>query len=198
MSRLVNKLVKQAGGWEAFLYSTLKDVVDKVGLNGFTGEGEEAVADAREIIEVYEKSIDSSKVQMNQVPSPQVKSVVEDVSKVKAEVNPVSQPEESKAESEKNPLPPPKAQRGVLNVDSYAGACQGELPIPDGHKMVNREAIYVATTTGLELGRSAEDGQIRGKGVSGHVNLSGVFRLVFTEADMGTAIMHYQIQQQEA
>lgn len=196
MSRLISKLVNDAGGWENFLYETLKDVCEKVGQNGFTGDGEEAIESANEILAAYSKQTNIPN--LSQSPSIKVQKDTTEVSKVKVEDKTVSESEESEEESEKSPLPPPRAERGILTVDSYAGACQGELTMPDGHLLVHRENIYITTTGGLELGRSTEDGQIRGKGVSGHVNLSGKFRLVFTEADMGTAIMHYQIQQQEA
>jgi hypothetical protein len=196
MSRLIGKLVKQAGGWEKFLYSTLKDVCEVAKVSDFSDEDAETILEANEILLAYEKSIGKE-----QISSAPVKNVVEDVSKSKVEDKPAAKTEEKapeKVEPEKKELPPPRAQKARLHVDDYAGACQGELPVPGGHALVNKQLMVVTTNGGIELGIGSPDGQVRGQGVSGHVSNSGNYRFVFTDVNLGTALLHYQIQQQEA
>lgn len=215
MSKLVNKLVKQAGGWEAFLYTTLKDFHAEL-ISCFEdwtqADLHEELDEVKMVLEAYEKN--KNIASMEQIPSAPVKSVVSDVSKVKVEAKPAIPTEEkaaiendmvkveTKEEDAKQPvkkeLPPPQAQRAGLHVDNYAGACQGELPIPAGHIIVNKQLIVVTTKGGIELGVGSRDGQVRGQGVSGHVSNSGNYRFVFTDVNLGTALIHYQIQQQEA
>lgn len=193
MSKLIDKLVNVAGGWESFLYATLKDVCKKVRQHGFTGEGEEAIDEANEVLDAYTNKHNIA--QPNNVPSTNVRKDTKEVSKVVNAVKPLIQSQESDSELKSEISKPAKADRASVHVDNSAGASQGMLPIPANHVIVNKELIAVTTIGGLELGRGSKDGQIRGQGVSGHISNSGSYRLVFIDVDLGNAFIDYLVQQ---
>lgn len=108
MSRIIDKLVKASGGWEAFLYQTLKDVCKDVsGLYSKPGMLKEAklveiMEEAVEILEAYEETIKDRWVDESRkhngkpnqaVLTPQVQKVVED-NKVEEVVKPKSEGKE--------------------------------------------------------------------------------------------------------
>jgi len=207
MNRLMDKLVKASGGWENFLYQTLKDVVDKVGTNGFTGDGEVSINDAQEVLEAYEET------EPTLIPSDQVRKVIGDVGAVEREVKPTTdglakpaQPDKfelhkSKAESGEiihfepasRPEPSRRKLTGRVSVDSEVGASQGGLPMPVDHEIVDRQCLIITAVDGSELGRGSADGQVRGERVSGHIAISGRYRLAFKNVNQGVGIVHFEV-----
>jgi hypothetical protein len=181
MSRIINRLVEESGGWEKFLYRTLKDVI----AGGIYDE-------AMEILEVYEETgrVEDQAREHVKVPDVDVKRPVKnnthyDTAPAEKEVEP--------AQVDK-PKATPRKMRTVVRIDKEVGASNGELPIPQGNILTNRNRLEVTTADGtLHLGRSEIDGQIRGKGVRGHISLAGTYRLVFTETKLGTALIQYEV-----
>lgn len=204
--RLINRLVEASGGWERFLYQTLKDVCDKVGEFGFTGQGEESIEDAQEILEAYTTTRLGKPTQR---PCTPVQKIVEEDRKVQDAANKIDKPEkifEAAAETNATPKeitcfqpaprPAPKSRelKAKIGVDADAGASQGGLPMPAGFKITNRQNLLIGSK-GLEFGRGSDDGQVRGRGVSGHVSVAGKYRLVFKETDIGVADVRYEVEE---
>lgn len=219
MSRIINKLVDASGGWEAFLYKTLKDVVDKVGEHGFTGEGEDAVKDAQEILEAYEQLDDRVLEGARKEPVVRCDNIVLKEIKVlpseKTEEVPVqktfsvvkdavftAEDVEWKLEDlvlfpAPRPKSNPKKLTGRIAVDRDMGSSSGELPVPSDHKLVNRELLSITTLDGMRLGeataKSGEEGQIKSQYVTGHVSVTGKYRLVFADSTLGAAHVVYDV-----
>jgi hypothetical protein len=59
--RLLYKLIERAGGWENYLYQTLKDVCDEVDLSDVNDETVKAIEEARIVLEAYEECSKSVK-----------------------------------------------------------------------------------------------------------------------------------------
>lgn len=213
MNKLINKLVTASGGWEYFLYQTLKEVCDDLRPTvvdaGVTG----IVDEARDVLKAYEETgavdtgVDEKKVR----PVPAVKTqatvaveVDEPTESKKNEAGvPINKPVGIKIEDVvlapvSRPTPKSKKLIGKVGVGKDAGASQGELPMPSRHKMVNRQSITITTNDGLELGRGSEkngeEGQIRGQHVSGHISATGAFRLVFKDNTLGVSLVNYEVQ----
>lgn len=91
----------------------------------------------------------------------------------------------------------PRPNKARISVDSYAGASSGELPLPGGYKIVNRDRLTIQTTSGIVLGRAREDGQIKGSDqVSGYIQAGGRYRLVFKHTDLGKVLVVYETQKE--
>jgi len=218
MSRIINRLVEASGGWEAFLYKTLRDVVDKVGQNGFTGEGENAIEDAQEILDAYEELdrqpdtrkepvgsrrenlevLDDQSVEIRTEGGP------EKVKKVVKQGDDVAPAEDVEWQLEDLILSPPSRPRsnsrnltGRVFVDKDLGGSSGELPMPSGHKLVNRQALTITTQEGMRLGEASakqgEEDQVKSQHVTGHVSVTGKYRLVFVDTKLGAALIHYDV-----
>jgi len=199
MSKLVNKLVKASGGWERLFYQTLKDVCEKVSYNGFTGDGEDSIDEAQEILEVYEEMRRQPKVAVS---TPVVKTQAQVVVEVDESAKP-AQPDKFEShkakveavevESKLESKPMPKKLTVKVRVDKDVGASQGELPVPANHKVVNRENLVITTTNMLELGKGSSDGQVRGPGVSGQITSNGKYRLAFKDTNIGIGLVHFEV-----
>ena len=198
MSRIINKLVAASGGWEKFLYQTLKGIcIIPIAEDDTAGD---IIEDAREILEAYEEMGGQPNMV---VPTPVVRNratvapeEVEPVTSENSEADvSITEPVEfSYYEPAPRFEPASKTSKGKVAVDPDAGASQGGLPIPADSRIVNRRNIVVETTSGHELGIGSEDGQIRGSGVTGHVTVSGMFRLVFKDVSLGVALMRYEVR----
>lgn len=203
MSKLMDKLVKASGGWERFLYQTLKEFCDQSDPTDMGLSVGEAYAEAKEVLEAYEEAnIGTVSELPNQIPNNQVQKVVEDVGTAKEDVKPVVMQQhntklsptlETKDLTEPKPKPKPRTMTGKILVDADAGASQGELPMPLNHIITNRRDLVVTTKGGLILGRASEDGQIKGEQVSGHVTSSGTYRLVFKDVKIGAALVRFDV-----
>jgi len=206
MSRVINKLVQASGGWEKFLYQILKDLLVEVDPTNAGTELQLAYDEAKEVLEAYEevdeedmkdKWIEQTKHPHQQyeppihIPSSQVQPVVEGGSKVVEAHKPALVPES----------PKPKPIRQVRNltarvhVDAEIGSSQGDLPIPAGYSLHNRDHMTVETQGRAELGRGSSDGQVRGPGASGYISLNGKYKLVFTDTNLGSGIVHFTVIQ---
>jgi len=201
MNKLINKLVEAAGGWEKFLYETLKDVCDELDPASYDAGIGGIVDEAKEVIAAYEKTIAGG--QPTHIPSPQVQPVVEDGSKVVEahkpttlkENKPITSPVSKLSKSK--PMRKSRAMTARVLVDGEVGASQGELPVPEGHILTNREYMTVETQGGIELGRGSLDGQVRGQGVSGYVSSNGKYRLVFKDTKLGVGLVCFMVRQKE-
>lgn len=218
MSRIIDKLVAASGGWENFLYQTLKDVckelttsreIQKVLIDAGFGGG--VVEEAREVVAAYEETIRIGGRPIH-MPSSQVQPVVEDDSRVvevrkSMDKNMAGTPAAAHRDRLTNrispqpisskPKPQPMSMTARVKVDSEVGASQGELPVPADKVLCHRELLSVTTQGGIELGRGSEDGQVRGQGASGHITLDGKYRLVFTDTTLGIGLINYSVIQVE-
>lgn len=210
MSRIINRAAEAAGGWEMFLYRTLSDVVEKVGLNGFTGEGEEAVSDAREILEAYEDLPDKKRIKATPTVAEQIEIRTEGGPE---KVKPIRSIQESDIVTAVNdvdwkledliltpaprPVANPRSMTGRVHIDKDIGGSQGELPLPANCKLVNRQAILIKTLEGLVIGTACtergQEGQIKSQHVTGYVSVTGKYRLAFTDIKLGGAHIQYEI-----
>lgn len=213
MSKLINKLVHAAGGWEKFLYQTLKEVCDVVE-NGLDQHDladceftiEEDLAEAKEVLAAYEET---TKVEGRQIhlPSTKVQPVVVDGSRAVESHKPMDRHiagnmDAAQRNALANRVPPKpirqeKSLAARINVDSEVGGSQGALPVPADCILHRRELMTITTQNGIELGRGSPDGQVRGQGVSGHVTLDGKYRLAFGDTALGTGLVNYTIIQKE-
>ena len=211
-SKFLVKLIEASGGWEQFLYITLKELCDVLPT---IDESTDTLEEAREILEAYEEL--GKKDQPNQlIPTPQFQKAVENdkgntVKNVASNgLEPVAdlqepeidEPVEIKLEDLIFTPPPrvtPESVRrtGRVNIDKDLGGSSGELPISANYKMVDMRSISITTTSNLELGRGSDKngqvGQIVGQYVSGHVSASGRYRLVFKDNTLGTGLIHYEV-----
>ncbi len=196
-NKLFDKLVKAAGGWEKFLYQTLKDVCEDL-CNGWPEITDTAsIEEATEVLEAYEEMVgltSSTPQQPAQVPKPQVQQVTNEAKPVTNESEPVSIPKNIQAKMAAKPQARPESMSGKVLVDSDAGASQGTLAMPPNFKIVHREMLTISTASGIELGRGTPDGQVKpttGQGVSGYIKQNGEYRLVFKDAGLGVGIVNY-------
>lgn len=187
MSRIIDKLVKVSGGWENFLYQTLKEVCEKVGQNGFTGEGEDSIDEALEILKAYEETgaVDTGVDERKITPVPVIKT------QATVEVE-VDESHKSVEVSKSVPVLVPEPFHVKIRVDGEVGGAQGTLPMPLDFKIVNRDLLTITTKNGLHLGGGSIDGQVKGTDVSGHVLVAGKYRLVFKDATLGVALVHFE------
>jgi len=205
MSRVINKLVEASGGWEVFLYKTLREVCD-----GSPCGASDVVDEAREILEAYEETGRKGGPDLI-IPTPQKIMDVEKVEKsrvtpviktMKTESVEVDDIVEIKLEDFISTLPSrtatqPRRLNRKIRVDSDAGECQGVLSIPANYKLVNSRTITITTEGNLELGRVIDrnglEGQITGQGVSGYISMSGKYKLVFKNTDLGIGLIHFDV-----
>lgn len=187
MSRIINRLVEASGGWEVFLYKTLKDVCNEMDTMLMLQPEVGLLEEAREILEAYEELAGGHPDQARKRPA-----VINDQS-VDESAKP-AQPNkfESHKTEVKLPKPVPRKLHAKVPVDKEVGGSHGELPMPAGFNLVNRDTLTVTTQNGLELGKGSADGQVRGQGVSGQVTSSGAYRLVFTDVDLGAGVIHFE------
>lgn len=195
MSRIINKLVAASGGWEKFLYQTLKDVCEKVGTNGFTGDGEDSIEEAVEILEAYEEMGWPNVV----TPAPGIETqdqAAVELQKHNIKLTPTLETKDiTDPPKVEVPKPIPKRLIAKIAVDNEVGASQGGLPIPLGHVIVNRENLVITTVSGAQLGMGSFDGQIKGSDVSGHIRVDGTYRLVFKDVNCGVGIVKFEVVQ---
>lgn len=188
-NKLLMKLIRASGGWENFLYETLKELCkDVTGLYSADGINRELqlavlIEEVMEIIEAYEEQqgvgIKTHNIKLT--PTLKVKEL-----NVQAKI----------AEPVKSvPLPPlqPQKMKAKVGIDKDAGWCQGELPIPAGHMIVNKGQLTVTTVTGLEMARGNEDGQVKSQDVSGQISSRGKYRLVFKDVNLGAALINFEM-----
>ena len=212
MSRVINRLAEASGGWEVLLYKTLKDIcIIPIGEEDMAGD---IIEEAREILEAYEALAGGSPDQARKVPvvtnNQSVKEIKKPIRKIpviktmKTESVEVEPAEEVEWQLEDIILvpaprlaPKSKRERAAVRVDKDLGGSQGEIPMRAGHKIVDRQNLLITSTDGLQLGtssgKSGEEGQIKGQHVSGHVLVNGVYRLVFKDTKLGTALIHYDV-----
>lgn len=186
-NRLLMKMVKASGGWENFLYETLRELCEAIDLTDSDVELCDIVDDTLEIIEAYEEqqgvedceSI-SKTHNIQLTPTLKTKDLIKSTPKsvVKPEVKPEVKPRRMSIR---------------VRVEPPLGDSSGELPIPTGCMIVNKEQLTITTSNGMELGRASDDGQIRGQDVSGHVSNNGKFRLVFKEVNLGTGVINFDV-----
>jgi len=199
-NKLLMKLINASGGWENFLYETLRELCkDVTGLYSVDGVNREAdlvilVEEVMEIIEAYEEvrlgkiSLEESLANLETPPMPKVPvSSVPVALKVPA-VQQVARPIAQLAVEQ------PRKRTAKVAVDHEAGWCQGELPIPAGYEVVNKEKLTVTTMGGMLLGQGNEDGQVKGQDVSGQISNYGKYRLVFKETTIGYGLINFEIQ----
>ena len=199
MSKLINKLVKASGGWESFLYQTLKEVCDELAPAGYDAGVGGVVDEARDVLKAYEELakdrwVDQSR-KHNGKPTPVIKTQTTAAVEVDEKVQPTKDKTELTKPVESKPKPVPRMMKIRVAVDKDAGASQGALPVPFEHRIVNRRSLFVTTLGGIELGRGSADGQVRGQGVSGHVKVDGVYRFVFTDVNLGVGMVHFEVIQ---
>jgi len=192
-NKLLKKLIEASGGWEHFLYQTLKEVCDDLpAIDDHT----ESLSVARDILEAYEETgvvdtvVDEKKVKS--VPVVKTQAFKDLNQEEKAETKTVKPTQPDKLEASKPRLVPRKLTAKVA-VDNEVGASQGKLRFPLGHVIVNRENLIVTTVSGIQLGRGSLDGQIRGSDVSGHVRVDGTYRLVFKDVNCGFGIVKFEV-----
>jgi hypothetical protein len=212
--RLIDKLVKQSGGWETFLYQTLKDVVEEaIVINNPPGL-DEALDEAKSVLEAYEERSKSVKeaiekkveFRLNTPSATEKLRVVEEAGKVVDESRTEAKlaPPESNGREEITrvtvllPAKESKLQsqelRGVVSIDPIIGDCQGILPIPEGCRIVNRDKMRITTRTGAELGKPQIDGQVKeSANVTGRIRTDGRFDLVFKDTKLGEAVIWYEV-----
>lgn len=217
MSRIINRLVEASGGWEVFLYKTLKGVCKDASAlyskPGMLKEKEllEIIEEAVEILEAYEALADGHPDQeskrlvvvndqsIEEASKPTQPNKYQSHTPVPVEV---IEPVEIKLEDfiltpAPRVSPKPRRLTGKIGISKDAGESQGMLSIPSNHKLVNGQSIIITTEGNLELGRAASksglEGQITGQGVRGHVSMSGKYRLVFTDNTLGIGLIHYDV-----
>ena len=185
-NKLLLKLIKASGGWENFLYETLREVCQKVSLGSLMGDAHSCFYDAQEIIEVYEEQ----RGVLNSTPS---KFPVADLG-VQVKVNPVA-PTKIIKPAAPVPVPPlqPKKMKVKVRIDTDAGWCQGGLPLPADYTIVNKGQLTVTTVSGLEMARGNDDGQVQSQDVSGQVSSKGKYRLVFKDVNLGVAYINFEV-----
>jgi len=190
-NKLLMKLIKASGGWESFLYDTLKEVCEEVSNHGFAGPGEDSIDTAKEIIEAYEDYCGegASEHHISKVS----KSISEEAeyqkiasARTDGKITPIGKPVQPELKVE------PKLMHTRVGIDKEVGASNGQLPVPAGWRVANKQLIVISKS-GMELGRGSDDGQILGRGVSGHISNKGDYRLVFKEATLGDAVINYEI-----
>jgi len=193
LNKFIEKLIASSGGWEKLLYQTLKDICEEIRVSqkDFEGRpGENAIEEAEEVLAAYEEAIGKPIQRLGS----QVQPVVEGSSRVVEAHKPASL--ESRVDRKAKlpePVYHPRHCTASVNVDDTIGASQGDLPVSLGFELIDRENIIVRTRGGIELGRGSSDGQVRGKGASGHISLSGKYRLVFTDTSLGVGLVEYYI-----
>ena len=103
----------------------------------------------------------------------------------------------------------PKELTCEVIVDPAAGIAQGQLTLPAGFKVVNREKIYVTKVghyrldiCGL-LGKGNSDGQIKVAGldnicgVSGIIKTDGAYDLVCKDSAIGVFVVCFEVADSE-
>ena len=210
--KLLNKLIEAAGGWENLLYQNLKDVVEEARvINNLPGL-DEALEEAKSVLEAYEersksvKEVIEKKVEfrLNIPYTTEKPQVVEDIIKNESRTEAKLAPPESNGREEITrvtvllPAKESKLQsqelRGVVSIDPTIGDCQGMLPIPEGCQIVNRDKMRITTRTGAELGRPQMDGQVKeSANVTGRIRTDGRFDLVFKDTKLGEAVIWYEV-----
>lgn len=87
-----------------------------------------------------------------------------------------------------------------ISISGGAGGASGQLPEvnkePEGPKVVDRKTIVITSPGGIELGRGHADGNgtIVGSNVSGVINTSGKYQLVFKDYEDKEALINYSVQ----
>lgn len=207
--RFFEKLIEKVG-WDSILYDALKDLYCDT-VNDSPNQ-EDTLDEVKELLEVYEEYVKDGSSKTDIV------SVADQTSSDKlGEVLIDSQHSKSLAPPERNeerdivyrvtvlsPLgeeskPSPKPMRAVVQMDKDLGQSQGELPIPGNCYIVNRDKLQVVTKAGLLLGKSDENGQIKGpesKHVSGYIRTNGRYDLVFQDPKLGEALVVYEVLQE--
>jgi len=208
MSRIINKLAEASGGWEKFLYQTLKEVC------GALGDTEafqfDAVSEAKEILEAYEELAGGHPDKARKRPTVVNDQSIEEVS-TPVRVIPVIKT--MKVESVENVewklediilTPPPrrapksKRLKAKISIGADVGGSQGDLPLPARQRIVDRQDILITNRSGQQLGVSNKQegfqGQISGKHVSGHISVSGAYRLAFKDNTLGSAFIHFNVE----
>lgn len=193
-NKLIEKLIRAAGGWEKFLYQTLKEVCEDVRPTVVdAGVTSDVLEEARTVVCMWEEKErtgepDAETVQPVPLGKTQATAKVEADDSAKS-----SQPD--KFESHKSveaPKPVPESFTMRIRVDEEVGGAQGELPLPQDFKITRRELLNVTTKDGLFLGGGSGDGQVRGSGVSGHISTYGKYRLVFKDNKLGVACIRFE------
>lgn len=197
MSRIIDKLVKASGGWEYFLYQTLKEVCDGLRPAGYDVGVGGIVDEAREILKAYEETgaVDTPVDQPNQIiPTPVIRTQPQVAVDHGTKLTPTLETKDIIAPTkvESKPKLVPRKLHAKVPVDKDVGGSHGELPMPAGFNLVKRDTLTVTTQNGLELGKGSADGQVRGQGVSGQITSSGAYRLVFTDVDLGVGVIHFE------
>lgn len=199
MSRIINKLAEASGGWEVFLYKTLrglcKDVSGLYSKPGLAPEREllELIEEAVEILEAYEETDrrgQPDQIILTPVIRTQPQVAVDHGTKLTPTLETKDIVAPTKVESK--PKPVSRKLHAKVPVDKDVGGSHGELPMPVGFNLVNRDTLTVTTQNGLELGRGSADGQVRGQGVTGQVTSSGTYRLAFKDVELGAGVIHYE------
>lgn len=194
MSRIIDKLVAASGGWEKFLYQTLREVCDELAPAGYDAGVGGIVDEARDVLKAYEETKGQPNVVVSTpVVKIQAQAAVEvDESAKPAQSDKFESHKSTKSKSAVESAPVPREFKVKVHVDKDAGACQGEVPLPAGYKVVNRRSLYITTLGGAHLGEGSEDGQVKGSNVSGHISVQGKYRLVFKDITLGTALMYFE------
>lgn len=202
MSRIIDKLVKASGGWETFLYQTLKEVCDELRPAGYDAGVGGIVDEARDVLKAYEEMNRRGQPDVI-VSTPRVTPtpVINTLKMESVEVGPDEDVEWKLEDLVLAPGPRPPAnsrtQTGRVNVDKDLGSSSGELPMPTDHKLVNRQNLSINTLEGMVLGtpsaKNGEEGQIQSQYVSGHVSVTGRYRLVFVDTKLGAAHIQYEV-----
>lgn len=197
MSRIIDKLVKASGGWENFLYRTLKDVCDDLRPSAVDAGVGGIVDEARDVLEAYEETravdADVDKKEVRPTPVGKTQATVgvgADESAKPAQPDKFESHKSKSVEVPTKPVSKPFTVR--IRVDEEVGGAQGNVPLPQDFKIVNRNLLSITTKDGLHLGQGLEDGQIKGVDVSGHVSVSGKYRLVFKDTTLGVVCIHFE------
>lgn len=184
-NKLLMKLIRASGGWENFLYETLKEIPQRFDDFGEARyHNDDLVQEIQEIIEAYEeqqgvansisceKLLEIQKHNIKLTPTLETKDIIKSVPPLPAQ---------------------PLKKTAKIGVDTDAGWSQGQLPLPVEYRIVNKGQLNITTVTGMELGRGSDDGQIRGQDVSGQISNYGKYRLVFKDVHLGAAFINFEI-----
>jgi hypothetical protein len=165
--------------------SSGKKLVDRRPVDGFLIEE----GDREEIVKVRT----AGKALWDAYENSRIKQEIEEVRRTAAKV---------KLEEHQKPVPV-KVECEV-QVDSYAGTCQGCLPLQPGYAVINRDALFITAKDGRLLGSGSKDGQVVDKErfavhksgdlgeVSGYVGTDGKYRLVFGNTRLGVVAIHFE------
>lgn len=217
---ILDRLIERAGGWENYLYQTLRRVYScSININN-SPNLQEALEEAKDVLDLYEEHVAGGVKEVQKAPFTTTrfpgKEHLSNVSQDPIVVESSKVVDESRTEAKSTPplesngreeitrvtvlLPAkesksqPQELRGVASIDPTIGDCQGVLPIPEGCQIVNRDKVRITTRTGAELGRAQTDGQVKGsENVTGRIRTDGRFDLVFKDTKLGEAVIWYEV-----